>query len=392
MKLPLRLIMVGRPKGRSLKSLRDKVKSLTGKPATKTQGLNLGFWYDKCLIAVKWRDGSCCHTMSDAKIEADMEIMIANGLSPPADICQHLTSRSSNRSKAEHKYESFCKTTTCFLPPSGSFNPNLPVLYELPRVEAWKIAVFQTTFWEETLCVYVTEGEPSMHTTLGLTDAMLGHLAEVDTLDMSSELATAYASSEMALMCIKCAIELPFSQDFVEAMQELAKLAKSGKTDHSALSLACTCLYANDWYRARVTRYLNAVPIMLEKSTECDAHISYMDTFNMEKAVESRWTLQQTMTKLNDMVDDLAVVLEKAAPTFSAGFSDALVKFVYQFFEATVGDDSSMAGEPWVPEFSKALASLAVTLPLDETIPNIVSVLAEANYLNGPINELFETK
>jgi len=115
----------------------------------------------------------------------------------------------------------------------------------------------------------------------------------------------------------------------------------------------------------------------------------------MEKAVEKQMDVAEktaTMTKLNDMVDDLAVVLEKAAPTFSAGFSDALVKFVYQFFEATVGDDSSMAGEPWVPEFSKALASLAVTLPLDETIPNIVSVLAEANYLNGPINELFETK
>ena len=53
-KMPLRLFMTGKPKGRSLKSIREKAQEMCAKPETRGQGIMLGAWKDKCQLATKW--------------------------------------------------------------------------------------------------------------------------------------------------------------------------------------------------------------------------------------------------------------------------------------------------------------------------------------------------
>ena len=80
--------MVGKPKGRTEKALRQKAVSLCANPATRSQGLMLQEYHGKIRRAQAWRDGAIIASLSDEVLEQDLKMFDSEGCVLPAVECQ----------------------------------------------------------------------------------------------------------------------------------------------------------------------------------------------------------------------------------------------------------------------------------------------------------------
>jgi hypothetical protein len=192
--LPLRLVLVGKSKGRTIKALRERVDTLSLHADTRSMGGVLNGFHSRVKMAHNWRGGRIVHTLSDEAFKADAEILQYEIPNLPAEVCQHALQRTFSRQQAEQRWVAYVKCSNPFRSASDTtaFNLMDPMMKYIPRVDRWRLAVCQRSLIEAHICAWVRTGEEKSSQLLDMLAALATELGNEDPFEMDKLNASFY--------------------------------------------------------------------------------------------------------------------------------------------------------------------------------------------------------
>ena len=157
-------MLVGCKKGRSVKALRERVEILQGHDDTAHLGRQLAQYLEHVYIAQRWRGGKLLLTETDEKIKSDWLMLQSEGCRLNAVVCQFIVERKQKMLWGQQSFAASLEVIWPFVASADTanaeFDPEKPLLREVPRVPRWILSAFQDCFWSKQVAnlIYVGEG------------------------------------------------------------------------------------------------------------------------------------------------------------------------------------------------------------------------------------------
>ena len=219
-KLPVRDVLVGKPKGRSIKGLRDRVDKLHSRSSTRSEGAALQEYLKAVTIAHEMRGGAGVQGVSQEVLESKIAMLDHYIKVYPAELAQHLLERRRHVFKAEQSWEQYVRV----LLPWGDlkFHARTPTMASLPRVLGWKIRCFFKCVFEEAFCPLLYAGQGGAAVACNFCRDALTVLEAQDPLDLADDSATCLSDSLLCFRAAEAILSLPFSSTLLTACTDLA--------------------------------------------------------------------------------------------------------------------------------------------------------------------------
>ena len=367
--------MVGRPKGRSIKALRERVDALVSTAATRPTGILLSQYLQKVNTAKRWRGGTQVHTLDDTELENDIATFEGEGTVLPADICQALVQRRADRYAASKDWGTW---VACMLPitSDGSegdvFDPKAPTMARLPRVSAWRFQAFNHAFFEKLLLPLLFEGGSSAPPVKAISHCVLDAMEAVDIIALDQAAASFVDDMQLCMNGLITIIDLPFSSEHSEAVQTLAVMKGPRK---GIVEILATALDQAQWYSDRAKRYINNMSLIVEKEGAMQKHEAFLRNFvpavTNDMAVASNEALLAIHT-------DLGKVLQNAEGEAVSAMSNMVLKVTEAHVNQCLQDykEAEVADGFW-DQLANMLTTASINFSMDERIPSWLQDLQE---------------
>jgi hypothetical protein len=381
--LPVRNVLVGKSKGRSIKALRERVNALSLDPSTRSQATTLGFYHEKLKVAHAWRGGKIVHTLSDAGYKSDAEMLMAEVSHLPADICQHTLKRHLDRHKTSQSWGIYASASMPFKKASDHAKYDLldAMMRYLPRVDKWRLYVCQGSLIEQHLCVWVREGADRSSQMLALLLVLEVELAKEDPFDMDQINASFYNEVSQVVDGLKAIVQLSFASSPQAAIVALGKCQYSTK-HASPTELVATAIADCAWYKDRKDKYLQALPSIMEYEDVLVENGAILD--KLPNHFDKEWVECHGATTFGifaEMLNSLSIMLGTATLEFDG---------LRQYHKALTDKATSLASAlkslvaaremecgAALDEAMKMLHAACVVFPLEHNYPECIQVLAD---------------
>ena len=376
-KLSLRATLVGRPKGRSIKALRERVETLLEDKDTRTAGLLLNQYHEKVQVARNWRGGSAIAAMDDDTVDKNLSMFQAEATILPAEIGQALLKRQADRHASERNWKAYFGIMMPFLKSAEfTFDPKNPTMWQLPRVPQWKRQAFLNSFIDQLVCPFLFEGSSSAASIRDLSTNLLAALDGQDIMMMDKHAASLLDDLRMAFTGLITIIDFPFSSANRSEVEALAPRSSASSAPNPVEILA-SALESAPWFKERREKFLAAMTIIAEKEGEVEMHLEYLEQYDDEPADEKA-TLDSSV-RLAKMHDDISDILQKVECEAMLQFSQELIRVTDQHMKVCmlVVDKQPALNDAWWTAVGKLLNSASIAYPLDQRVPTWQGKLQE---------------
>lgn len=358
--------MVGKPKGRSIKALRERCDALASDSSTRTVGINLTNWHEKVLVAKKWRGGAVVMVMEDKEISDALDLFEATETVLPADICQALLERHSERLATSRKWSEYLEAMLPFTHHGGAeeFDPRKPSMRSLPRVQACKSQAFLHSFMEKLVGPFLFEGSSSSAVVLDIMVALLNALEGEDALMMEKASASLMVDLESVAKAVKTILELPFES----SCSQLVKMAKGDMATKCApMDQLSAVISEAPWYSERAEKFMKALPTIIEMEAKVIDNLLVLEV-GLDFGSDAESAFDSTL-RLTTMLSDLGKILNKVECSTIANFSKTLLEATAAHVKQWIAEIAPK--RPQINRWDELLAMLneaSIAFPLDARI------------------------
>ena len=369
-RLSLRSVLVGRPKGRTEKALRERVITLCENKATRPQGILLQEYHNKVKRAMAWRGGSVVQSLSDQVLHQDLDMFASESCLLPAVVGQALVARKAASHVTERKWEDFFDTIMAFTPDgttSDDFNPKLPLLSQLPRVMKFKLQTMQTAILTDVISPMLFEGSASLPALSTLVRAGTAAMERQDAMVMDKDSAVALHDWTLVMSGLQAVCTLPFDSSHEEAIRALIEKPAKPQPDHGPVQVCRTVLADATFYAARAQQYMDALPLMMEKETAWSEHLLLLG--RLEGSEFSSHDVDW-ISALTTMHSDYSVVSQAVSADSLGSVGARLLALTCRFVPPLVEATKSVTElQDRINDIASLLQAASVAFPLEVAIP-----------------------
>ena len=273
-KLSLRAVLTGRPKGRSVKALRERCTSLIADPESRATGLLLQEFLERVELARRWRGGQAVVGLSYAKLEEGLGVFELEKVIVPADIAGALVQRAAERLRTQRNWLEWARIMMPFSDQESNalvtFKPREPRLRDLPKVAAFRCSAFTHALVEKNLIPMLLEGEPGSKCLLEFCVAVRACLEEQEIFVMDTTSAAVHTEVTLGICGLIAVIELPFNSSCSEGVKSLSTRHSRG----SVLDMLAQAVAQVPWWRERLKQLQEALPVIHEKADKIEEQSS----------------------------------------------------------------------------------------------------------------------
>ena len=389
-KLPIRAVLVGRPKGRTIKAIRERAEALSDGKETDahSEGVLLQNFHDDLEIARSWRGGKGVAAMTEAHIEKSIKLFCKYEVILPADALQGLLNRYARRAATARDWDVYMEM---MMPLSNYavkvFDLKSPKLCQLPRTEIWRLKCFQYQFLEREVVPILYQGAEGQVHLMKICSAVLASLNTCDPMMMTPCAAKFYDEILEGFQGLKIIMELPFSSVEKSSVLALANLGKG------PLGILSDALANSPWHTARRDKWVASLPTIEEKEEQMQEHLEFLQNY---KPSTSKEDIQAQMGTLTAIGDDLSAVLHKVdiegVATFQVDFMTVATCMMTQIFSCI--ETCSALADAWWCAATKFMQAVSIVFPADtDKVPGWqlrLSELREEKYVLTKIEDLKE--
>jgi hypothetical protein len=371
--LPLRLVLIGKSKGRTVKALRERVDALSLNQDTRGIGGVLNAYHTRVKVAHSWRGGRIVHTLGDEQYKLEAEMIEHEVPNLPSDICQHALQRRLCRLLATQTWLAYVQCSLpfkCNTDTTTVFSLMNAMMKYLPRVDKWRIAVCQRSLVESHICPWIRDGEEKSEQLSAMLGILTSELAKEDPFDMDVTNASFYTELLHVSEGMLTIISLSFSS---LAQTSVAALGSSGpKAVASPTELVASAISDSAFYDDRRLKYQRALPAIIEHEVAVTANQGYLAS--LPKEFDVAWVTAEgaaAMKRIGDMLDGLLAILGTAAVEFG----------VLREYHALIGERTGT--------LSATISSLAVDGEVDMETIDVALTMMQAASMVFPLDPSF---
>ena len=386
-RLPLRACMTGKPKGRTVKALRERVEELCSKKETRSTETLLADYHRKVQTAVNWRGGQVVHALSDEQLKVELTDLLSEGTVMAADVCQHLVARKTNRLVSEKLWQEYCDVMVPFAKEDEdnntedtltAFDPWSPCMRHLPRKSLWKCSAFVDSHFHENIAVWLYDGEARKQDIFKVSEFMLQAIDMSDPLMLDELSGCIREDTKVACEGMMALCSMPFSSEWSDSVKGISKdLLKPGTSTKSPLAIVATTIAAVPYYEGRRLKWLEALPTIVEKEHVMKTHEAALKDLQRDSAPAStEWS-----GRLRVMCDDLASILQMVDLSSLCELDARILAGASRHMDAVL-ETSKDTGldERCSDEVQAFLSSGSIAFPLNTDFPRWMVEVAEVQH------------
>ena len=297
--------MTGKPKGRTVKAVKNKANALSKNPATRPMATLLSLYWDKLTVAKELRGGHAVHARPWSQLKKDLDMLKAEGVILPADLSEQLVIRQVGLCVSECKWDEYFKTLSPFTlcddagDEISAFDSLAPLMATMPRKPEYKIKCLIKVHYSEILSPRLYMGSETAQEVSDICTAALAFLQGQDMAMMDSCMAKACKDATCLHRSLLHLIQMPFNSEGAKEAQCLDAETLSSTTSTTAQSIIAAAVHESDWYKARLKECDTALPIMIEKEAHIRSHVG------KAKAMLEKAMLEQESALMEDWIADL---------------------------------------------------------------------------------------
>ena len=276
-KLTVRVVLAGKPKGRTLRAIRERRSALMAHKETRGVGALLGEFSDVLETAHKMRGGKACHEMTDDQLEKCMYSLFSYepGLLLPADIAQELLARFRDKCVQRKDWPLFVQVMTPWRTAESegecvTFKWDAPKMCELPRTLAWRMRMYVVSVFDEQLASMIFESEGHSNEVRLLCETITSQYDDIDVLEHDAMVGPILQDSLDTCHGLLTIMEQPFSTEKLSAVETL----KSGRCKRASRpqDAVAQALQATPYYKKLFDTYVQSIPIIEDKFADFESH------------------------------------------------------------------------------------------------------------------------
>lgn len=296
-RLPLGEVLAGRPKGRTIKALREQVSRLSSKPQTRDDANRLRCYLDSVLLAQQLRPEKV-----GGLPEPEVQIILSN-LEPlkvafPLEVKLGLVDRRAADFSQRSDFAQLLDVLKPWAPADTPFSPTVPTLgtvREFPL--ASRLARFKEQFWSKTVTPFLmtvaSDCLPRLATECENIERAFSS-EDILELDMA-------AASLLQDVIASCETLRSLSLRLVDdrSVERVVALnARRGKVDKSIITSTAHAVFGNPVLAETVSWYTKGQPTLAELGNKIDAHLTELQDTSITKPTGDNFKKISSMLKI----------------------------------------------------------------------------------------------
>lgn len=289
-RLPLKAVLTGKPKGRTIKALKMMVQKLLGNDSTQSDGFRLKAYMGKVIFADQLRPPGL------AKLPAMELRTIVAALAEDVSFTPEI-----NTALLEHKLASLLKDGTpaevvdCAFPwpalgAEVRFDPLSPQLSCIGWSTNSTIESFKRVLFVRYIAPMIALGREKSEVLFQVASLLADRFEAQDLCELDAQ--SAVLCEEVLTCCkvLRSLVRFPLSAEVDEDMQRIE--ADKGKSSKSLYSIVGTAVMSQDWFFERWTALRKALPVIAEIGEHIEGALKDLNETPMELTLEGFQAMQ----------------------------------------------------------------------------------------------------